>query len=81
MYLAIGLRIVRPLMKPIIAFISVIFFSLSTHAQIDSKNKSFSIPATETPKATPDIKPILPKADSNPNNSFGLNIPKKNYQS
>ena len=63
-------------MRPIILLFLLVFLSLSVRAQIDSKNKSFSIPATETPKATPDVKPILPKADNNTNSSFGLNIPK-----
>lgn len=63
-------------MRLILSLIILILLTLSVHAQIDSKNKSFSIPASETPEATPNIKPVLPKEDSKPNNSFGLNIPK-----
>lgn len=62
-------------MRPIL-FVLLISFSLSVTAQIDSKSNSFSIPATEAPKETPSIKPVLPKPNNNTNSSFGLNMPK-----
>ncbi|WP_298535412.1 hypothetical protein [uncultured Algibacter sp.] len=62
-------------MRPILVVL-LILFSVSAVAQIDSKNKSFSVPATEAPKETPDIKPELPKPKTNTNSSFGINIPK-----
>ncbi|WP_235835861.1 hypothetical protein [Cognatitamlana onchidii] len=49
-------------------------FSLTIAAQIDSKNRSFSIPASEVPEAQPEVKPDLPEAKDNPN--LGLNFPK-----
>lgn len=62
-------------MRPIL-LVLLISFSIASFAQIDSKTKSFSIPATETPKETPDIKPSLPKPNTNTNSSFGINMPK-----
>ncbi|KAB1071435.1 hypothetical protein F6U93_01030 [Tamlana haliotis] len=45
----------------------MIFLSLSTYAQIDSRNNAFSIPAIEAPKDTSDLKPETPeiKPESN----------------
>lgn len=63
-------------MKPIILLLLCLSLSTIVYSQIDSKNRSFSIPATETKEETPDVKPILPTEKSNNNARFGLNIPK-----
>ncbi|WP_282122379.1 hypothetical protein [Algibacter mikhailovii] len=62
------MRLILPILLMILPFFAT--------AQIDSKSKSFSIPATEVPKETPDVKPILPKPDTKTNNNLGVNIPK-----
>ncbi|MDO6759525.1 hypothetical protein Q4566_04870 [Tamlana sp. 2_MG-2023] len=59
-------------MKSYIVYLFMILFSLSTYAQIDSRNKSFSIPAVEAPKDTADLKPQTPDIKAEPD----LNLPK-----
>lgn len=68
----------RTIMKFFLSFFILLNSALSLHAQIDSRNKSFAIPAIESNKkieATPKLEPI--QTDIKPNNSnFGsLNLP------
>ncbi|KAA5821441.1 hypothetical protein FPF71_16320 [Algibacter amylolyticus] len=64
------------MMKPYAFLLILICFSLSIEAQIDSKNKSFSIPAVESKKDTADIAPLTPSKPIESANSIGLNRPK-----
>ena len=55
-----------------------ILISIAAHAQIDSQNKSRSIPAIESKKDSADTFKLLP-SKQNQNNSFnGMTIPKTN---
>ncbi|MBU2951065.1 hypothetical protein KO493_10190 [Tamlana agarivorans] len=59
-------------MKSYIVYLFMILFSLSAYAQIDSRNKSFSIPAVEAPKETNDSSSENTEIKAEPD----LNIPK-----
>ena len=63
-------------MKSYIFFLFFICISLSTHAQIDSKKKSISIPAVESKKDTAETSPLTPSQPIKDNNTFGMNRPK-----
>ncbi len=57
------------------------FFLASMNAQIDSRNKSISIPAIESPKDSLDSKSILPSKPIESNNTFkGFSTPKTSPQ-
>lgn len=60
-------------------FIVLLFFSVSMQAQIDSKKKSFAIPAVETKKDSLDASPLTPskKIDNKSNPFTGLSAPKQ----
>ncbi|MEC3908150.1 hypothetical protein VOI54_14055 [Tamlana sp. 2201CG12-4] len=60
-------------MRPFILYSFLALFSLSAFSQVDSKNKSISIPAVTT-KEDPEAKPKLPINRSD--NNIGLNMPK-----
>jgi hypothetical protein len=63
--------------KPYVLYFLIFFFSLSAYSQIDSKKKSFSIPAVETKEDPEKEKPILPVKPEMPSNlDPNLNIPK-----
>ncbi|MFI1744029.1 hypothetical protein [Thalassobellus sediminis] len=75
-------------MKYHFSFFIFMIFTLSTFAQIDSRNKSISIPAIESPKDSIDTdiaispKIITPKNIDNlntPKVSTNLNLPKKEF--
>ena len=63
-------------MKPYILFLFLVCSVLSVQSQIDSKKKSVSIPAIESEKETPDVKPLTPSKPINENTNFGMNRPK-----
>jgi hypothetical protein len=63
-------------MKPYVLYFLIFFFSLSAYSQIDSKKKSFSIPAVETKEDPEKIKPILPAKPNTSNLDPNLNFPK-----
>ena len=64
-------------MKLRLAFILFFILSISTvWAQIDSRQKSISIPAIESPKDSLDAKPLLPAIPKENDNLSGLNLPK-----
>lgn len=64
-------------MKPYVLYFLIFFFSLSAYSQIDSKKKSFSIPAIEAKEDPDKIKPILPaKTNTPPAFEPNLNYPK-----
>lgn len=60
-------------MKFYITFFLLLGFSFSVQSQIDSRNKSFSIPAIESEKKAPDVKPLLPEKPDKKSTSFGIN--------
>jgi len=75
-------------MKPFVLFLFFISFSLSTLAQIDSRKKSFSIPAVESKKNSAEISPLAPSKPINENAAFEMNrlkvapnlgLPKKEF--
>ncbi|WP_194767462.1 hypothetical protein [Tamlana sp. I1] len=73
-------------MKSYVLYILMILFSLSGYSQIDSRKKSFSIPAVEAPKAPSEVKPIEPEKEENkeldfelPKPSQNLDFPKKEF--
>lgn len=76
-------------MKLYLSFFTFIVFTLASFAQIDSENKSISIPAVETEKDSADVSPILPNNPINNNQSINelntpkvsssLNLPKKEF--
>lgn len=65
-------------MKFFLSFFILISATLSAYAQIDSRNKSMSIPAVETKKETEAVPKVIPTApDATNNKTFGnLNVPK-----
>ena len=65
-------------MKYYISFLILCFFALSANAQIDSKNKSRSIPAVESKKDSADAKTLLPSKPLNNNTINGISVPKTN---
>lgn len=60
-------------MKSYILLLLLLSITLSVQSQIDSRNKSFSIPAIESEKETPDVKPLLPAKKENENTAFSIN--------
>tara|TARA_R110002050_G_scaffold233063_2_gene368746 strand:+ start:16013 stop:16684 length:672 start_codon:yes stop_codon:yes gene_type:complete len=73
-------------MKYYFSFFIFTIFTLSAFAQIDSRNKSISIPAIESPKDTIDASVILPQKPLNSNKNFNtpkvstnLNLPKEEF--
>ncbi|MGB5417413.1 hypothetical protein [Algibacter sp.] len=63
-------------MKPYVILLFLLTFSLSTQAQLDSKEKSVAIPVEESKKDTPDISPLTPSKPIENENAFGMNRPK-----
>lgn len=76
-------------MKFYFSFFIMVFFSLSSYAQIDSRKKSVSIPAVESKKDSVDISALLPSKSINSNKdinrlnapkvSTNINLPKKEF--
>lgn len=68
-------------------FFTLLIFTVSVHSQIDTNNKSISIPAIESEKDSLDTSPVLPpKPENNTLNSFETpqvsinpNFPKKEF--
>ncbi|WOD43279.1 hypothetical protein [Hwangdonia lutea] len=63
-------------MKTYFYFLVLCFFALSANAQIDSKNKSTSIPAVESKKDSVDTKSLLPSKPIENNTINGMSVPK-----
>jgi hypothetical protein len=53
-------------------------FTITVEAQIDSKNKSTSIPAIKSKKDSTDTKTLLPSKPINNNTINGMSVPKTN---
>ena len=66
---------IKRLMKPYVLLFLLISLSLSIQAQIDSRNKSFSIPAVESNKDSIDTNLITPPKAIKTKPDFGLNTP------
>lgn len=66
------------MMKFYASFLILFLFALATHAQIDSKNKSTSIPAVKSKKDSADVKPLLPSKPLENNTINGMSVPKTN---
>ena len=66
------------MMKFYASFLILFLFALATHAQIDSKNKSTSIPAVKSKKDSADVKPLLPSKPIKNNTVNGMSVPKTN---
>lgn len=65
-------------MKFYASFLILCFFALTGHSQIDSKNKSTSIPAVKSKKDSADVKPLLPSKPIENNTVNGMSVPKTN---
>ncbi|WP_282136874.1 hypothetical protein [Seonamhaeicola maritimus] len=63
-------------MKTFYTLIILFLFTVSIHAQIDSKKKSLSIPAVENEKDSLDASPIVPLKPITSGNNNALNSPK-----
>ncbi|MFD1613774.1 hypothetical protein [Gelatiniphilus marinus] len=66
------------MMKFYAAFFVLCFFALTANAQIDSKNKSTSIPAVKSKKDSAEVKPMLPSKPIKNNTVNGMSVPKTN---
>jgi hypothetical protein len=62
------------------SFFVLLFFALTIHAQIDSRNNSFSIPAIESPKDSLDGKSVLPSIQIDNKKLPNVTAPKPNQQ-
>jgi hypothetical protein len=62
-------------MRFYILYFILIFFSISIHAQVDTKKKSVAIPTIESKKDSADITPLTPSKPIK-NTTFGMNNPK-----
>lgn len=65
-------------MKFYASFLILCFFALTGHSQIDSKNKSTSIPAVKSKKDSANVKPLLPSKPIKSNTLNGMSVPKTN---
>ena len=66
------------MMKFYATFFILCLFALTATAQIDSKNKSTSIPAVKSKKDSADVKPLLPSKPIKNNTVNGMSVPKTN---
>jgi len=65
-------------MKHYFSFLILCLFALNVSAQIDSKNKSKSIPAVKSKKDSTDTSVLLPSKPIENNTINGMSIPKTN---